>query len=246
MSVRVLIVDDERPARAKMARLLATDDRFSVVGEASDGARALSAIEELRPDLVLLDVQMPGVGGFEVLEAIGPSPEFAVVFSTAYDQHAIAAFDAHAVDYLLKPYDAARFRLALDRAFARISAGSTQALGDLVTRGRATRDRIVLRTAQGWIQVRVESITRITAAGKHVWVVHEGGRDQVRCGLKALAERLGSDRFVQVHRSEIVNLDGVLRLEPWTHGDGIIVMRDGSSVVLSRTHRSAFVAAFEG
>jgi two-component system LytT family response regulator len=247
---RTLAVDDERPARAKVARLLAADPRFVLAGEAADGIEALRTIETLRPDVVVLDVQMPGITGFEVLDALGPDREFAVIFSTAFEQHALRAFDAHAVDYLLKPYDAERFQRALDKAWAQLVAGHRDARADVTALVQsavapADRERIVVRTAAGWVPLRLDAITRIEAADKHVTICTGTERHVVRESLGALLARLDPRRFVRVHRSEVVHIDAVARLEPWTHGDGLLVMRDGAAVVLSRTYRKTFLERFE-
>jgi len=246
---RTLIVDDERPARAKVARLLAADPRFQLVGEARNGFDALTKIDTLRPDLVVLDIQMPGVGGFEVLEALGPEREAVVIFSTAYEQHALRAFEANAMDYLLKPYDAARFRRALDRAHAQLTAlavGRESCAGLLEAAATSTtRKRLVVKSADGaWVTVQLDAIVRVSAANKHVCVYTSDGHYLVRQSLAAIAARLDSARFVQVHRSEIVRLDAVVRLEPWTHGDVILILCDGATVVLTRTHRKAFLDRF--
>lgn len=238
---RVLVVDDEAPARAKAMRFLAADARFVLVGEASSGLEALGRIESLAPDLVVLDVQMPGTGGFDVLEAIGPARAFAVVFSTAHEAHALRAFDAHAVDYLLKPYDAARFGRALDKAWAQLrGAAAVDPIPGVVASRRP--ERIALRAAGGWASVEVASITRLAAAGKHVevFVDGEGAPLVVRQTLAAMLARLDADRFCRVHRSEVVRLDAVVRVETLSHGDAVLVLRDGASVVLSRTHRRPF------
>jgi two-component system, LytTR family, response regulator len=241
--LRVLIVDDEAPARAKATRLLAADARFAKVGEAASGLEALRAIEVLAPDVVVLDVQMPGATGFDVLEALGAERRFAVVFSTAHDAHALRAFEAHAVDYLLKPYDAARFARALDKARAQLVGATERERVETLIEGRAPV-RIALRGASGWISVEVASITRLAASGKHVEVFVDGepAPIAVRQTLAAMLARLGPDRFCRVHRSEVVRLDAVVRLEPLSHGDAVLVLRDGSSVVLSRTHRRPFQA----
>ena len=246
---RALIVDDERPARAKVARLLKSDARFETVGEARDGFDALAKIEALRRDLVVLDIQMPGIGGFEVLEALGPETEVVVIFSTAYEQHALRAFEANAVDYLLKPYDAARFKRALDKAHVLLAArtarpGTWSGLIQAAATKNA-RNRLVVKSADGaWVTVPLDAIVRITAANKHVSVFTSDGRYLVRQPLSAIAARLDPARFVQVHRSEIVRVDAVSRLEPWTHGDMILVLSDGATVVLTRTHRRAFLERF--
>ncbi|MGE0792151.1 MAG: LytR/AlgR family response regulator transcription factor [Sandaracinaceae bacterium] len=238
---RALVVDDEAPARAKATRFLATDPRFVLVGEAVSGLDALGQIETLAPELLLLDVQMPGTSGFDVLEAVGPERRLAVVFSTAHEAHALRAFDAHAVDYLLKPYDATRFRRALDKAWAQLrGAAAADPLAGLV--GARRPERIALRSARGWVSVEVSSISRLAAAGKYVEVFLEGQGAPlvVRQTLAAMLARLEADRFCRVHRGEVVRLDAVVRMEPLSHGDAVLVLRDGTSVVLSRTHRRPF------
>jgi two-component system, LytTR family, response regulator len=244
---RTLIVDDERPARAKVARLLKSDARFEAVGEARDGLDALAKIEALRPDLVVLDIQMPGIGGFEVLEALGPEPGAVVIFSTAYEQHALRAFEANAVDYLLKPYDATRFKRALDKAHVLLAGRMPVSWAGLLDAAatKAARERLVVKSADGaWVTVELNAIVRISAANKHVCVFTSENRYLVRQPLAAIAARLNGDRFVQVHRSEIVRVDAVARIEPWTHGDMILVLSDGATVVLTRTHRKAFLERF--
>jgi two-component system LytT family response regulator len=244
---RVLVVDDERPARAKVARLLEGDRRFVLAGEASDGLEALERVEALSPDLIVLDVQMPGIDGFEVLDALGAERDPAIVFSTAHDEYALRAFDANAVDYLLKPYDVDRFRRALDKARAQLAAG--RAGGEPVAGLLAAADpggsrRLVLKTAAGWVPLPLASVLRASAAGKYVEVHSTEGRHLARQSLRALAARLDPARFVRVHRGEIVNVGAVARLEPWAHGDGLLTLSDGSAVVLSRTYRRAFLERF--
>jgi two-component system LytT family response regulator len=246
---KALIIDDERPARAKVARLLAGDGRFVNAGEAGDGLEALRCIAAVAPDLVVLDIQMPGISGFEVLDAMGADRNFAVMFSTAHDAHALRAFDAHAVDYLLKPYDAARFQCALDKACAQLDGGirGTQpgvAEALVQARGGVVREHIVVRTQDGWIPLTFDSITRVTAADKHVSVFAGGDRHTVRASLAAISARLCPRRFVRVHRGELVNLNAIARFESSAHGDGVIVLADGSAVVLSRTFRRSFLQRF--
>ena len=243
----VLVVDDEAPARAKVKRLLAADPRFRLAGEAKDGHEALAQVQALRPDLLLLDIQMPGLTGFEVLEALGPDTCPQVVFSTAYDAFALRAFEAHAVDYLLKPYDAERFTRALDKAWAQLQAGRPDAqllrtlLEGLHGRGQPPLERLLVKQRESWEPISLERVSRLRAEDKYVRLYTDAGEHLVRHTLKALEERLDPRRFVRVHRSDLVNLDAVVRLEPWSHGDALLVLRDGSSVVLSRTHREAFL-----
>ncbi len=245
MSYRVLVVDDERPARAKAIRLLRADDRFELAGEAANGFDALDSIPQTRPDVLLLDVQMPGLNGFEMLEAVGAAMNALVIFSTAFEEHALRAFEVHAVDYLLKPYDGARFSRALDKAWAQLVGGrvaNVHGVDELLA--SAQRERIALRTKEGLIALRCADILRLEAANKHVRVYVEGRSHLVRQSLRALARRLGSEHFVRVHRSEVVRIDAVARFCPWSHGDGILILTDGSTVVLSRTYRKAFSDRF--
>lgn len=244
----MLAVDDEAPARAQIARFLASDPRFVLAGEATNGLEALRALEAIAPDVVVLDVKMPRMGGLEVLEALEPERRPVIIFATAFDAHAVRAFDANAVDYLLKPYDRARFARALDKAWAQLS------FGELAQRNAASlasavqtalqaqpRTRLALRTASGWVSVALDELVRISAAGKHVHVFAGGAPLIVRQTLATILARLDPHRFVRVHRSEIVNVEAVASVEPWTHGDAILVLRDGSSLVLSRTYRRAFL-----
>ncbi|MFP2910270.1 LytR/AlgR family response regulator transcription factor [Pyxidicoccus sp. 3LFB2] len=244
----VLVVDDEAPARAKVKRLLADDARFLLAGEASDGTEALARVSALRPDLLVLDVQMPGLTGFEVLEALGPEDCPAVIFSTAYDAFALRAFDAHAVDYLLKPYDAERFGKALDKAHALLiggqpETGRLQSLLEDLSRATPARplERLVVKVGEAWVPLRLDTVWRLSSEDKYVRLYTDGGEHLVRQSLRALEEKLDPARFVRVHRGDIVHLDAVAKLEPWTHGDGILVLKNGTTVVLSRTWREAFL-----
>jgi two-component system LytT family response regulator len=248
--VKALVVDDEAPARAKLVRLLADDGRFELAGEAEDGVAAVARIEALRPDLVLLDIQMPGLTGFEVLRAVGAAACPKVIFSTAHDEYALAAFNAHAIDYLLKPYDLGRLRVALDKAHAQLHAGRDDlaALEALLARhpGGLYLERLLVRRDDSWIPVPVERVRRLSAEGKHVRVHADGGPHLVREALSELEARLDPARFVRIHRGEIVNLHSVVRLDPLAHGDAVVELDDGSSVVVSRTHRDAFFARWRG
>jgi two-component system, LytTR family, response regulator len=250
--VKALVVDDEAPARAKLVRLLRDDGRFELAGEAEDGIAAVAQIEALRPDLLLLDIQMPGLTGFEVLRAAGATACPKVIFSTAHDRYALEAFDAHAIDYLLKPYDAGRFRVALDKAWAQLGAGSgdVAALEALLARypgahGRFL-ERLLVKQGDAWIPIPLERVRRLSAEGKHVRVFEAGGEHLIRESLAELEARLDPARFVRVHRGDIVNLQAVVRLEGLFHGDAMVELEDGSSVVVSRTHRDAFFSRWRG
>jgi two-component system LytT family response regulator len=243
--VRVLIADDEPPARAKVRRFLAADPEVDMVGEAESGPEAVDAIQRLRPDLVFLDIQMPGADGFGVLGALDAGTLPHVVFVTAYDAYALRAFEVHAVDYLLKPWDADRFRTALARAKERVRARTPadelegrirRALAD-VRAPAAYLDRVLVRTGDRAVFLRTDEIDWVEAEENYVRV-HAGRESHlVRGTLAGLEERLDPAKFVRVHRSRIVNLGSIRELHPWSHGDWKIVLRDGRELMLSRRYR---------
>ena len=244
--IRVLIVDDEPIARRGIRHQLRGEADLEVIGECGDGAAAIDAITELAPDLVFLDIQMPEVGGFDVVEAIGVARMPAVVFVTAYDEHALRAFDVHAVDYVLKPIDRHRFRTAVERARRRLAHAPGQldrriaaALGEL---GRPAHDyakRLAIKGDGRVILVDVDEVDRLEAAGNYV-EVHSGARHHlVRETMASLEARLDPTRFVRVSRSSIVNTDRVRELQPMFSGDFVVVLRDGTKVAGSRRYRAA-------
>jgi two-component system LytT family response regulator len=246
--IRALIVDDEPLARERIRGLLADEPDIRVVGECGDGEEAASAIETLAPQLVFLDVQMPGLTGFEVLDRLGVDRVPAVIFVTAYDQYALDAFDMHAIDYLLKPFDGERFRWALDRARRLIGSG-TEAAGEAalaerlralladVDRERHHLKRLAVKAGGRVYFLQLEQIEWIEAAGNYARL-HEGGRSHlVRTTLKRLVEKLDPDRFVRISRSTIVNLDFVRELQPWVRGGYVVVLKSGMKHRTGRTYR---------
>lgn len=242
--LRVLIADDEPPARAKVRRFLATDPETEVVGEAGSGPEAVTAIERERPDLVFLDVQMPGADGFGVLAALDGDAVPHVVFTTAYDEYAVRAFDLHAVDYLLKPFDEERFRTALERAKTRISRDRSEGweerlrrILDVAPRPHRPLERILVRHGESAFLLRAEEIDWLQAEGNYVRVHAAGESYLVRGTLNAFEERLDPAVFARIHRSHIVNLDRIRALHPWSHGDWQVVLRDGTELMLSRRYR---------
>jgi len=248
---RVVIVDDEPPARKKLRQLLVDDGRADLVGEADDGRSAVTLIEQERPDIALLDIQMPELDGFEVLEAIdGSLPR--IIFVTAYDEFALRAFDVAAADYLLKPVERRRFATALDRAIEALGqeAKQTQAEEALTTVRRhvaSTRPltRFLVRRAKRIVLVPVESVEWLEAARNYVRL-HAGGETHlVRAALTDLEYRLEPDRFVRIHRSAIINLDAVDRFEPTSHGDWRVFLRSGKILRLSRRYRSRLESLLE-
>jgi two-component system LytT family response regulator len=230
MGTRALIVDDEALARERVRTLLEASEGVTIVGECSGGREAVDAIIEQRPDLVLLDVQMPDLNGFEVLDAVAPEWLPAVIFVTAYDEYALKAFDVHAIDYLLKPIEPERFRTALARATKR----------DLLSLlDERPIDRLVIRTRSKVSFLKPSEIDWIEADGKHA-VLH-AGRDThvVRHTLTRLERRLTSHGFVRVHRSAIVNVDRIKELEPWFHGEYVVILKDGTKLTSSAAHSQA-------
>jgi two-component system LytT family response regulator len=243
--LRVLIVDDERPARQKLRRLLADDAGVETVFEAPDGLRAVELIRSESPDIVLLDVEMPGVDGFGVVEALDPAERPHIVFVTAYDEYAVRAFDAHAVDYVLKPFDAERLARALGRAKAAVAGRQDReerrrlerVLAE-VRRERPQRlERLLVESDGRAMLLPATTVDRFEAAKNYV-TVHAGGeRYRLRTTLDRLEERLDPRAFVRVHRSTIVRVDRVAELQPWSHGDYIVILTGGAKVRLSRRYR---------
>lgn len=245
---RVLVVDDERPARARLRRLIEQDARFTWAGEARDGVEALERIEALQPDLVLLDVQMPGCDGFEMLAALGNEPPFAIIFITAHDGHALRAFDAQAIDYLLKPYDGERFKQALDKAHRQLLGGTllrgaiSRLLGAVGARNGG--DRLVVKARDGWKSLLIDSVIRLSAHGKHVEISQTDAVHLVRASLTSFDERLKEHGFVRVHRGELVRASAVVHVEALDHGDAVLTLVNGAAVNLSRTCRGEFFRHF--
>jgi two-component system LytT family response regulator len=258
-AIRVMIVEDEAPARATMRELLRNDGDVVVVGE-TWGARAVEEIGTLRPDLIFLDVRMPRVDGFEVLRRLDPETLPAVVFVTAHEEHAVEAFEVRALDYVLKPFTDRRFLEALARAKARLRGRDDGALRAeilaLVERALAARepraadlgrpDRMVLEDGAATLVLPTDRVSWIEASGPYV-IVHAEGREYlVRSSLGALEERLAGRGFARVHRSAVVGLEHVREVRPTSHGDAVIVLRDGTRVKLSRARRESFEEVLRG
>ncbi|MFL5311075.1 MAG: LytR/AlgR family response regulator transcription factor [Myxococcales bacterium] len=242
--VRVLVVDDEAPARAALRRMLSEDPEVEVVGCCADGKEALAALAATAPEVLFLDVRMPGLDGFEVVQAAGPRPP-RVVFVTAHAGHALEAFDAEAIDYVLKPFDDDRFARALARAKAAARADRTLALAAQLSaaasgqspEARRYLERIAVPDRDGVRVVPIAEIDWIEAQDYYV-EVHSGGRGYLlRRSLKQLEERLDPRLFARVHRSAIVNVTRIESLRPATHGERDLVLRDGTQLKLSRMYR---------
>jgi two-component system LytT family response regulator len=244
--IRTLIVDDEPMARASLRVLLGGDSDIELVGECASGADAVAAISVQEPELVFLDIQMPRMSGFDVLAAVGDHRRFAVVFVTAYDAYAIAAFDVQALDYVLKPFDDERFYRAVERAKSRIRNARLDHLaselvhvvsGAPVERSEAA-ERIAIRDGTRTVFVALSEIDWIEAADYYVQL-HVGARSYLhREPMRDLEARLDPRRFMRIHRSAIVALDRISELRPSAHGDHCVRLRDGTELRLSRARRA--------
>ncbi|HVR10586.1 MAG TPA: response regulator [Thermoanaerobaculia bacterium] len=265
--IRALIADDERPARRKLRELLGREADFAVVAEAADGVEAVAAIRDAAPDVVFLDIQMPRLDGFGVIAEVGVQAMPLVVFVTAFDEHALRAFEVHALDYLLKPFAPSRLRQLLDRlrrqlappapspAAAPAAAGEASgeaasgSAGDLAARierllaavrpaPEYPRQLLVDRGEGRQSLLAVDQIDLIRAEGNYLRFL-AAGVDYCRRGtLRDLEGRLDPARFLRLNRSEIVRLEAVRELQPWFHGDARVILRDGSVLTFSRRYRA--------
>jgi two-component system response regulator AlgR len=237
--VKILIVDDEQPARDRLRQILEDEPGYDVVGEAGNGEEALQRAAELKPDVVLLDIRMPGMEGIEAarhLNAMDPAP--AVVFTTAYDEYAIDAFEARAIGYVLKPVRRARLTGALEHARRFASSALAEAA---VEANLDARRKHVCAYAHGELKlIPVDEISVFRADQKYVSVDHDNGQDLIDDSLKSLEAEFG-DRFVRIHRSALIAVDRIDRLEKNTEGQTRVVLREGSQVdnielIISRRH----------
>jgi two-component system LytT family response regulator len=235
VKVTAVIVDDEELARAVLREYLAAHPEIEVVAECSNGFEAVKAVSELTPDLLFLDVQMPKLNGFEVLELIGPGP--AVIFVTAYDQYALRAFEVHAVDYLLKPFTPDRLSEALDRARQRIERNEASPVPALVKQARASAkpvERILVKDGSRVHVIPVEKIDYVEAQDDYVGI-KAGGKEYLKQDTMAeLESLLPPERFIRIHRSYILNLDRLMRLEPYAKDSRIAILADGTQLPVSR------------
>jgi len=245
MSIRVLIVDDEPVARRRIRRLLRDERDVEVAGEAGDGRSAVAAIRSLTPDLVLLDVQMPEMDGFDVVQALGADDVPVCIFVTAFDRYALRAFDVHALDYLLKPIDGPRLQRAIARARtriaerhgARLDPNVLSLLNDL-SAGRRFLTRFPVRTGGRLVLIDLAEVDCITAADNYV-SLHVGTQHYLaRETMNRLEQELDPARFIRIHRSTIVAVDRVKEMVPDFHGDFAVTLKDGTRLTLSRSYRA--------
>jgi len=233
--IRTIIVDDEELARKMLLEFLASHPEVDVVAECANGFEAVKAVTELKPDLLFLDIQMPKLDGFEVLELIGT--DRAVVFVTAYDEYALRAFEIHAVDYLLKPFPADRFETALQRAKQRLG-GKLPPPADLATSARPPAqhlERIVVRDGTRVYVIPVAKLDYAEAQDDYVALATEGKKHLKQQTISSLETALDPQRFLRIHRSYIVNLERVTKIEPYSKDNHVVVLSNGSQLPVSRS-----------
>lgn len=249
--IRTIIVDDEPLGRSRIAALLEDEDDIDIVGQCGDGAEASRVIEESKPDLLFLDVQIPEMTGFELLDSLDHTNPPVVIFVTAHDEFALRAFDVHALDYLLKPFDDERFYRALDRAREHLrdhdAATLRRRLKDFlqdtteIQNGHASEHRrltrIVVKEGDRILFLKVDDIDWIEAADYYAKIHVGSAAYMIRETLANLEQQLDPERFVRIHRSSIVNLDRVQEMQPWFHGAFVVMLEDGTELRLSRSRR---------
>ncbi|HTS87043.1 MAG TPA: response regulator [Gemmatimonadales bacterium] len=250
--MRVLLVDDEAPARLKLSRMLAADDGFQVVGEASHGAIAVSRIRALRPELVFLDIQMPVLDGFGVIEQVGPEAMPPVVFVTAFEEHALRAFEVHALDYLLKPITPDRLRTCLTRIRAWAASGPDGQI-PLADRLRSLLretgheqylSRLLVPEGDREHLLPVARISHFEADRNYIHVRADSATYEIRGTLTDIERRLDPREFLRTSRSTIVRLDAIRELIPAAHGDCQVVLHDGTRLVWTRRYRARGLGSF--
>jgi two-component system LytT family response regulator len=230
--IRVAIVDDEAPARAIVAEHLADYPQFTVVAECANGYEAVKACTEHRPDLIFLDIQMPKLDGFEVLDLLDVKP--GVVFVTAYDEYALRAFEVHAIDYLLKPFTAARFGEVVAHAEQRLQRAETGVVETALATARKPLQRIAFREGATIDVVPVQRIDYIEAQDDYVQVSAAGRKRTKQQTLTELERLLDPTRFVRVHRSYLVNVESLARVEPYGKDSRVVILKDGTRIPVSR------------
>lgn len=252
MKIRTLIVDDELLARKLIRRLLATEDGIEIVGECADGRQAVSMIAKVSPDMIFLDVQMPEWGGFEVLERMDPAQMPVIIFVTAYDKYALKAFEANALDYLLKPFDDERFHQAIQRARTYLNGKGTGAVRERLiglihqlSPQSKPISRMAVKADGRVVFLKVAEIDWIGATGNYL-ALHVGKESYLLRGrLNELEKKLSTDQFFRIHRSTIINLDRVKEFQPLFKGEGIVVLKDGTRLAASRSCAQKLNASLE-
>jgi two-component system LytT family response regulator len=252
MKIRTLIVDDEPLARMRIRDLLKHESDVEIIGESGNGLEAVSTIQDESPDLIFLDVQMPEMDGFEVLKTVSVRKMPQVIFVTAYDQYTLRAFEVHALDYLLKPFDRPRFEKALNRAKEYIhlkkNDGFNHRLRELLQEVKSESkyvDRFIIKSEGRIFFLKSSEIDWIEAAGNYV-TIHTGSDAYTqRETMGGLEKKLDPKKFMRIHRSKIVNIDRIKEMKPWFRGEYVIVLKDRTELTLSRKYREKLKALFK-
>lgn len=242
--IRTMIVDDEELARQVLREMIASHPELEIVAESKNGFEAVKAIGDLKPDLLFLDIQMPKLDGFEVLELTGT--DMAIVFTTAYDEYALKAFEVHAVDYLLKPFGADRFEKAL--AEARQKLGRAMPIAQLAQAARAPGEfleRIVIRDGSRVHVIPVEKLDYAEAQDDYIALASEGHQHLKQQTIASLEASLDPSRFLRIHRSYLVNLERIARIEPYSKDSKVAVLKDGAQIPISRSGYARLCEVFD-
>jgi two-component system, LytTR family, response regulator len=243
--IKALVIDDEPLAREMIREMLEGDPDIEIIGECASGREAIAAIQSLGPDLIFLDIQMPELGGFEVLESFKTNGMPYVIFVTAFDQYAVRAFEVHALDYLLKPFDRERFETAWNRARTLIREDRLNqreqhilALLEELKAGPKYLERLVVKTEGRVFFLDVDDIHCIEAEGNYIRVYNGQKTYLLRETISGLEAQLDPKKFLRIHRSSIVRIDKIKELQPWFHGEYHVVLENGKQLTLSRNYRS--------
>lgn len=244
-TLKVLIVDDELPGRHKIREMLKHESNIEIIGECTNGADAVETIHSKKPDLVFLDVQMPEMDGFGVIKKIGVNNLPEIIFVTAYDQYALQAFEVHALDYLLKPFDKERFQNALQRAKDRILQRDQNDIGQKLLSmlqelklDQKHSDRLVVKSGGKVFFLKTDEVDWIEAAGNYVRL-HAGGESHLlRETMSGIQKKLNPNQFIRIHRSTFVNIEQIKELQPWFHGEYVVILKEGTQLTLSRGYRN--------
>jgi two-component system, LytTR family, response regulator len=252
MTIRTLIVDDEPLARDRVKRFLRDETDVQIIGECGNGVDAIKEITDKNPDLVFLDIQMPGKTGFEVIASLNPKKLPTIIFVTAYDQYALQAFDVHALDYLLKPFNRDRIKRAVARAREHVEhkriGNFDERLNSLIADLRGEKkylDRLVVKAVGRVFFLKTDEIDWIEAAGNYVKLHIGREAHMIRETMNGIEAKLDPRKFLRIHRSTVVNIDRIKELHPMFSGDYAVILRNGTELALSRNYRERFTELFE-
>jgi two-component system, LytTR family, response regulator len=247
--IRAVIADDEPKARKTIQRMLKNYPEFDIIRMCSDGRETLAAILELKPDLVFLDIQMPEYNGFEILQKIEENLLPKIVFVTAYDEFALQAFEVHAIDYLMKPFDTARFNKAVTKAKELVMSDvksyvnqNIKNLLETIRQHEKNKDKIMIKQDGKIFFLDTSDISHIESAGNYIKIITVNSQYMIRETMKNIEEKLSGDTFFRIHRSTIVNISNVKVIEPWFHGDYQITMNNGTQLSMSRNYKDLLKA----